>query len=191
MERVAKREEQLEQLERQSESDLPEIISGMSDEQFEAVFDLVESVLERERKGFDRFFESISQTLRYIPNFLVLAITNKYIDPPIAARITSKLPIKSAVQIAKGLSVEYVCETAVFMNERYSVELLARLPKKQAQDVIACLAEQHPLRVLDILEYADKSLLKSMVKHGLTLAVLEKDLNELRLVTFKKLHALA
>ncbi|WP_156497564.1 hypothetical protein, partial [Oleiphilus sp. HI0043] len=115
MERVAKREEQLEQLERQSESDLPEIISGMSDEQFEAVFDLVESVLERERKGFDRFFESISQTLRYIPNFLVLAITNKYIDPPIAARITSKLPIKSAVQIAKGLSVEYVCETAVFM----------------------------------------------------------------------------
>lgn len=182
------RELQVESLERLSESDLPQIIMDLEDEQFFALNQLVDDVLMRERKGFDRFFESISQTLKYIPNFLVLAITNKYIEPPIAARITSKLPIKNAVQIAKGLSVEYICETAVYMEEAYAAELLGRLPKKLSQNVITQLMAGHPLRVLDIFEYAESALYKLAPAVGFEYSEIESDLNEVRKKTLKKLR---
>ncbi len=183
-----RRELQIESLERLSESDLPKAIMGLNDEQFFALNQLVEDVLARERKGFDRFFESMSQTLKYIPNFLVLAITNKYIDPPIAARITSKLPIKNAVHIAKGLSVDYICETAIYMEEAYAAELLGKVPKKLTESVITKLMAEHPLRVLDIFEFADTRLCKLASASGSDYSEIEIDLNEVRKKTLQKLR---
>jgi hypothetical protein len=181
------REQNLEALERLCESELDKSILALDDESFNAVSQLVNEVLDRERKGFDRFFESISQTLKYIPNFIVLAITNKYIDPPIAARITSKLPIKNAVQIAKGLSVSYITETAIYLDEAYAAELLAKLPKKTAIAIVSALNSSHPLRLLDILEHAQGSFMRALSIDKKPYKKIEGGLNEVRVATLAKL----
>ncbi len=139
-------------LSRHSKKDLSDIIATASDELLVECKSLVDSALEIEREGFDRFFESISQTLKYIPNFIAVAITAKYIDPPIAARITTNLPLKNSVQIAKGLKSEYICETAPFLELTYVAELLNALPKKQSQEVTSLLRKRYPAIAREILE---------------------------------------
>ena len=178
---------QVEYLERLSESELDRKILELDDTTFSAVSDLVENLLARERQGFDRFFESISQTLKYLPNFLVLAITNKYIDPPIAAHITSKLPIKNAVQIAKGLSTRYVCETAVYLDEAYAARLLQQLPKKSACEIITLLVAEHPLKALDIFEYIEPKLLSAFKIRKSAFKLSDLNLNEVRRRTYEQI----
>lgn len=159
------REDIIEYLEHHLDDALPAEVFEMDVTALHALEQVVDGVLEKERAGFDRFFESMSQTLKYIPNFLVLAITNKYIDPPIAARITSKLPLKNAVAIAKGLSHGYISQTACYMDDRYAAELLAKLPKKQVRQVLEQMLCDHPLKMLDILAYADKPIVKLLSRH--------------------------
>lgn len=190
MTELEKRELLLEQLERLSEAELDSKLTKLDDETFAELSHLVNRVLEKERKGFDRFFESISQTLKYLPNFLVLAITNKYIEPPIAARITSKLPIKSAVQIAKGLSIDYICNTAIYMDESYAAELLSKLPNKTSKAIILALCESHPLRLLDILAFAEPDSLTRGAVQIESFDSLKPGLNAERKETLRKISQL-
>ena len=155
-----KRQEIIEQLELLSEDFVPEEITKVKDEELVALLGLVNSILDKERSGIDRMLESISQTLRYIPNFLILAITNKYIDPTIAARITAKLPLKQSVSIAKGLPADYIGEAAVFMSPDLACNILNALPRKNARLMIRYLFTAHPLRVLDIFSDATKGMFK-------------------------------
>jgi len=152
-----KKEQYIEFLECLSDKPLPERIDGFSEDSLADVCSLVENIVEQERAGLDKFFGSMSQTLKYIPNFLVLAITNKYIEPPVAARITMKLPLKQAISIAKGLSAEYIGQTAVYMDDEYAALLLASLPKKNVVKIANILFEKHPLKALDILAFAKPS----------------------------------
>jgi hypothetical protein len=151
-----KKQQHLEHLERLSELPLSESFQSFSEAQLEEVNSLVEEILEKERAGLDRFFESMSQTLKFIPNFIILAITTKYIEPPVAARITVKLPLKNSVAIAKGLSVEYISETAIYMDDEYAASLLTKLPNSQLVNILNKLYEAHPLRILDIFVHMDK-----------------------------------
>lgn len=182
------REDIVEYLEHHLDGALPEHVFKMEDKALQTLEVVVVSVLEKERAGFDRFFESMSQTLKYIPNFLVLAITNKYIDPPIAARITSKLPLKNAVAIAKGLSPEYISDTACYMDDRYAADLLAKLPKKQVKQVLEKVLRDHPLKMLDILSFADESVLKLLVRHEGLMCLKVREMSAHRAKTLARLN---
>ncbi len=154
------KEKHIEFLEQLTDGDLPEFIESLNADETELIHTWVSSILEKERAGLDSFFESMSQTFKYIPNFLIIKITNKYIEAPLAARITAKLPLKQAISIASGLSVDYVGEAAVYLENEYAALLLAALPKKQAKQIIEYLFNAHPLKVLDIFAYADAKLFK-------------------------------
>lgn len=150
------KEDYLEFLERLSDQPVPELLRSAKDRA--AVQRWVQGVLDNERAGMDRMFESISHTLRFIPNVIINAITVKYIDAPIAARITAKLSIKQAAPLADGLPVEYIAESTAHLEPRLAAQLLAAMKPKRVKLVIERMMTQHPHKVLDIFAFADSAL---------------------------------
>jgi len=155
---MSKQEQHIEFLEQLTEESLPDFFCELSEDDTQNIHAWVSCVLEKERSGLDQFFGSMTQTFKYIPNFLIISITNKYVEPPIAARITEKLTIKQAVSIAIGLSPEYVGETAVYIESKFAAQLLAALPKRQAKKIVEFMFEIYPLRVLDVFAHAEEKL---------------------------------
>jgi len=176
----------LEHLARLDGKDLSSHILELSEGEIKSVVQLVDNILEKERAGLDKFFNSVSQTLKYLPNFLILALTNKYIDAPIAARITSKLPTKQVTNIARGLDAEYLGEAAVFMEPETAAIIIKSLPTKNAKGMILYMLETHPLSALDIFSHADKRLFK-LVSPPSSFSSIDTDkLNETRQETFNR-----
>jgi hypothetical protein len=154
------KEKHIEFLEKLTGEALPEFFNDLNISDTEKIHAWVSSIIDKERAGLDKLFDAMTHTFKYIPNFLLIAITNKYIEAPIAARITEKLSLKQAVAIAGGLSVDYVGETSLYLDSKFAAELLAALPKKQAKLIVELVAHKHPLTILDIFAYADKKLIK-------------------------------
>lgn len=150
----------LERLEGHAEVVLPAFFYDLNKTDAKELDSWVAAVIARERAGLDKLFDAMTHTFKYIPNFILVAITNKYIEAPIAARITEKLSLKQAVAIATGLSVDYVGETALYLDRSFAAELLEALPKKQAKKIVEFLAQEHPMIVLDVFAYADDSLFR-------------------------------
>lgn len=148
----------IESLDRLTDDSLPVFIESLSAEHTEVIHTWVNNILEKDRAGVDRLFESMTQTIKYIPNFIIVAITNKYIEPPIAARITAKLKLKQSVGIASSLPAAYIGETAVYLESEYASILLSALPEKQARKIVEFLFQYYPLKVLDIFYFADSRL---------------------------------
>jgi len=179
----SERQSIIEQLQLLSEDLLSDEVTKFTDEALETVLDLVNNILEKERSGIDKMFESISQTLRYIPTFFILAITNKYIDPAIAARITAKLPLKQTISIAKGLSADYLGDAAVFMPTNLAYSILCALPRKNGKLLLRYMFLSHPMKVLDIFSNATKDLFKLEDAPDAFLKIPRKNLSVQRLCT--------
>ena len=154
------KEKQVELLEQLTGEALPDFFRHLNVSETEKIHAWVSSIIEKERAGFDKLFDAMTHTFKYIPNFLLIAITNKYIEAPIAARITEKLSLKQAVAIASGLSADYIGETSLYLESNFAAKLLSALPKKQAKQIVESLVQTHPLKVLDIFTFADKKLIK-------------------------------
>jgi len=184
---IKDREQHIEFLETISEQNLSDIFDDLDDRQVKEISILVELILDKERSGLDKFFDSISQTLKYIPNFITLTITNKYIDPAVAARITAKLALKQSVSIAKGLPASYIANTAVFMDNEAAAALLFSLPKKNIKLIMAEILQSHALKGLDILAHADNKILKFIQPPKVFFKLKEESLNERRLKVFESL----
>ncbi|MFT7186692.1 MAG: hypothetical protein ACI84K_002096 [Pseudohongiellaceae bacterium] len=152
------KEQHIECLEQLTGEALPAFFNHLSASDTEQIYRWVSSVIVKERASLDKLFDAMTHTFKYIPNFLLIAITNKYIEAPIAARITEKLSLKQAVAIAGGLSADYVGETALYLDSQFAAKLLLALPKKQAKQIVVSLVHKHPLTVLDVFTYADKKL---------------------------------
>ena len=154
------KEQHIEFLEQLTGEALPEFFNHLNATETENIHNWVASVIAKERAGLDKLFDAMTHTFKYIPNFILVAITNKYIEPPIAARITEKLSLKQAVAIACGLSVDYVGDTALYLDSQFAAELLLALPKKQTKQIVESLVHKHPLTVLDVFTFADEKLFK-------------------------------
>ena len=155
---MQKEEKSIAYLEKLTGETLPEFFNNLSADDAESLHEWVNLVVAKERAGLDKLFDAMTHTFKYIPNFILIAITNKYIEPPIAARITEKLSLKQAVSIAAGLSIDYISETSLYLDSEFAAGLLQALPKKQAKLIVESLVKKHPLTVLDVFSYADKKL---------------------------------
>jgi len=182
------KEQHIEFLEQLTGEALPEFFNHLNTRDTEEIHAWVSSVIAKERAGLDKLFDAMTHTFKYIPNFILIAITNKYIDAPIAARITEKLSLKQAVAIAGGLSTDYVGETSLYLDSQFAAGLLLALPKKQAKQVVELLAQKHPLTVLDVFAYADKKLF-NLVKPLASLAHIDQSvLSDSRKDVLARIH---
>lgn len=80
------------------EEQLPEFMETLTEEQRQQLCGYVQKVIDRETAGMDKLFHAISDTMKYIPNFVILAMTKKYIEPPISSKITANFKKLKALQ---------------------------------------------------------------------------------------------
>ncbi len=178
----------LAQLEALSHAPRPEAIEAMDEETLQAVTAYVDAVLTHERAGMDGLFQSMSQTMKYIPRFLLQSLAQKFIEPPIAARITTHLKLKQAAGIASGLPPEYVAESAVYLEYDFAAHFLAALPAKQRVAILAVLLADYPEEGVAILAELDHSLRDGMDWPALIPDNIEHYLSKRRLGILQKLY---
>lgn len=138
--------------------DKPSLLSELTHQQVEDVRHLVDRIITRETNGHDKFYESMAMMMKYVPNFILHSIAPKYIEPAIAAKITSNLSLKQILGVTAGMPVEYVGDAAVNMDSSLSAAVLAGLKKKMATQVIEYLVSTHPLAMLDILAHSPSTV---------------------------------
>jgi len=152
--------EDLEHLAFLAEGNLPDFIKDLPKENLKSLRNFVTKVVDNETAGLDKFFESISTSLKYIPNFIVLSITNKYVEPGVGARICEKLTTKQSLKVAHGLPAAYAGEAARYMKSELMAELFDGLKKDKAEEIIRYVAEHNPIKILDFVEHVSMDTLK-------------------------------
>jgi len=149
----------VEYLESLADSAIPEGIADLSPEVLSQFVLLVNDILVKERAGLDGLFDSMTHTMKFIPNVLLQTLTKKYIEPPIAARIASRLSFKQALGVTSGLPILYIVEAAKYLETKLAAELIEGMNKKKSVPILEALAERYPLRALDVCSHvSDKSL---------------------------------
>lgn len=138
----------------------PAFFNALSEKELTELESYVKSVIDRGEAGLDRLFESMSMMMKFIPNFILHAITPKYIEPSIAARITSKLTVKQALGVTTGLPIEYIGDTSAYLESQLAAEILSGIKKNRVEQILAYLVNKHPLKTLDILEHVSKDFIK-------------------------------
>lgn len=167
-------EEVLAFLDSLSEKPLSAKIKSLDAKSLAAVNALVEDILERERAGLDSLFSSMTHTMKFIPNILLQTLTAKYIEAPIAAKITAKLTSRQAVGIANGLKADYVAEASRYMEPHHAAELLANMANRKARASLECLIEISPGKAIDLMQCLGRDNLLRLVEKKSLLALQDK-----------------
>lgn len=164
------------------------LLSELTHQQVEDVRHLVDSIITRETSGHDKFYESMAMMMKYVPNFILHSIAPKYIEPAIAAKITSNLSLKQILGVTAGMPVEYVGDAAVNMESSLSAEVLGGLKKKMATQVIEYLVSSHPLAMLDILAHSPSTVRTQATRLLDHNQLIDIELNPMRQKTFDELR---
>ena len=120
----------------------------------------MDSIISKNESGLDKLFESMSMIIKFIPNIILHAITPKYIEPSIAARITSTLTVKQALGVTSGLPVEYIGDTAAYLESQHAADILSGIKKNKTVKIVDHMINKHPLKTLDIFEHVSTDTLK-------------------------------
>jgi hypothetical protein len=157
---MSTQQEMLNHLAELTETATPAFFNSLSEKELTELESYVKSVVTRGEAGLDSLFESMSMMMKFIPNIILHAITPKYIEPSIAARITSKLTVKQALGVTTGLPIEYIGDTSAYLESKHAADILSGIKKNRIKLILAYLASNHPLKALDILEHVSEELLK-------------------------------
>ena len=138
----------------------PAFFNKLPEEDLNELKEYVDAIVSKSETGLDKLFESMSMMMKFIPNFILHSITPKYIEPSIAARITSKLTVKQSLGVTSGLPVEYIGDTAAYLDSQYAANILSGIKKNKVEQLIDYLMNNHPLKALDIFEYVSADILR-------------------------------
>ena len=144
------KQELMTHLESLSNSELPPGMYKYNKQQLVDLVEYADSVCKFQNAGLDKLFDAISQCMKYIPKFVLVSLAKRFLEAPLAARITRRLTLKQAASMGNELAPEYLAEVTFFQEPELSANILGELKSKQAKAILSCLADQHPLKVLDI-----------------------------------------
>jgi hypothetical protein len=139
---------------------LPSFLNELSKDDLNQLKDYVDSIISKNESGLDNLFKSMSMMMKFILNIILHSITPKYIEPSIAARITNKLTVKQAFGVTSGLPVEYIGDTAAYLESPHAADILSGIKKNKFVKIIEHMINKHPLKTLDIFEHISTNTLK-------------------------------
>jgi hypothetical protein len=174
-----------------TETSTPSFFNKLSEENLKELRIYVDTVVNKDEAGLDKLFESMSMMMKFIPNFILHSITPKYIEPSIAARITNKLTVKQALGVTSGLPIEYIGDTAAYLDSRHAANILSGLKKNTIEIVAEYVINKHPLKALDIFEHVTVNILQVAKPYIESVSFDEESLSTARreiLCNIQKLH---
>jgi hypothetical protein len=157
---MSTQQENLKYLAGLTETTSPSFLHELSEHDVSQLKEYMVSIIDKNEAGLDKLFESMSMMMKFIPNFILHTITPKYIEPSIAARITSKLTLKQSVGVTAGLPVEYIGDTAAFLESQLAANILSGNRKSKIEKIITYMVDKYPLKALDIIEHFSADILK-------------------------------
>ncbi len=143
----------LEHLESLSNDELPDRFYSCSEKELQDLVRYANEVVAYQNAGLDKLFESVQLTLKYIPNFVIVSMCKRFLEPPLGARITQKLEMKQVVSIGNQLPATYLAEVSAYQEPRLSADILANLKQQHANRIIRLMCERYPYKVLEVFEY--------------------------------------
>ena len=157
---MSSQQDNLNHLAELTEISTPSFFNTLSEDNLNELKEYVDTIVSKGETGLDKLFESMSLMMKFIPNFILHAITPKYIEPSIAARITSKLTVKQSLGVTSGLPAEYIGDTAAYLDSQHAADILSGIKKNKIKQIIEYVVNKHPLKALDIFEHVSADILK-------------------------------
>jgi len=157
---MSRQKDNLNYLAELTETSTPSFFNELSEDNLNELKGYVDTVVSKGETGLDKLFESMSMMMKFIPNFILHAITPKYIEPSIAARITSKLTVKQSLGVTSGLPAEYIGDTAAYLDSQHAADILSGIKKNKIEPIIDYIVNKHPLKALDIFEHVSSDILR-------------------------------
>lgn len=142
---------------------LPETLTGLSEDTLGEIRKLVDQIIYLQTAGVDKAFEMTGVTIKFIPGFLLYSLIKSYIEPSVAARITRVLEIKEVLRIASGLSLDYLGETLIYMQDELAAKTLLAMEDRKAADILYYVFEKKPLKILDICVFLPDNKLSRLL----------------------------
>lgn len=155
-----KKQQLLKHLETLANQELPESFYRYKEAEIKHIVRFADDVVAFQTAGLDKLFESMSLAMKYIPNFVLVSLTKRFLEAPLAARITQKITVSQAVTVGDGLPADYLAEVTIYQEPHLSATILAKLCRPHALDILSILCQRNPLKVLDMY-----SLLTSELQH--------------------------
>lgn len=148
----------LEYLELLTEENIPKFFDGLGKTELSEMRAWIETMLIQQNTGLDKLFDGMLLSMKFIPNFVLIGMIKQFMDPSLAARIASRMEFKPLLNLAQGLSVEYLGETSIFISPDLATKIILALKPSIQKDTLIYIATKHPLRSLDLADMLTPSL---------------------------------
>lgn len=143
---------------------VPTFFTELPEEDLQALHQYTNDVVERATDGLDELYSGMSQTMKYVPAFILVKMTTSFIKPAISAGISAKLPLKDALKINPKFPVDYACAVASHLDSEHAAEMMRELKHARAEELITYMVEHYTVKALDIGQFLDKKQLKILKK---------------------------
>ena len=143
---------------------VPTFFTELSDENLQSLHQYTNDVVAHGTDGLDDLYSGMSMTMKYIPTFMLVKMTIRFIKPAISAGISAKLPLKDVPKINPKFPVEYACDVASHLESEYAGKMLKELKIARTEELMTYMIENYTVKALDIGQYLDKKQLKVLKK---------------------------
>ena len=174
-----------------SEKSMPELLQSLDAEQLSELEKFTEGVIENHLQGLDKMMNSMTQSMKYIPNVFLQMMAKKYVDPIFSARLTQKMKIKDVISLTKGMPIDYVGEVTAHQDDtELSAQIMTQMKKKDIEPILAYVCENHPVKALDIGLHLDDSFLKLAQPHSQEDRIPDEQWTDVRKATWQRMQSL-
>lgn len=143
---------------------VPDFFKSLPDDRLSELHSYVHKVVEYETDGFDSLYQGMSQTMKYLPTFMLVKMSVKFVKPAISAGVTAKLSLKDAIKLSPHFPVEYACEVGNHLDSEFAAKIYSGLKDDRIEKILEYMIENNPGKALNIGEYLNDKYLKKMVK---------------------------
>ena len=145
-----KKRQLLNHLESLANHELPESFYHYKEAELKNIVSFADDVVAFQTAGLDKLFESMSLAMKYIPNFVLVSLTKRFLEAPLAARITQKITLRQAVTVGDALPADYLADVTIYQESHLSATILSKLCRPHALDILSILCKSNPLKILDM-----------------------------------------
>jgi hypothetical protein len=144
------KQELINHLEVIANAELPHRFYQYKKDELRELVHYADNIVDFQNAGLDKLFESMSLTMKYIPNFVLISLTQRYLEPALAARITQKLTMKQITTVGNGLPADYLAEVSRYQEVQLSARIFEKLDQQHSLAILKVLCIKRPLKVLDL-----------------------------------------
>jgi hypothetical protein len=143
-----------------TDNPVPDFFRDLSNRQQGELHSYVKEVVDYETDGLDDLYQGMSQTMKYLPTFILVKMSVKFVKPAISAGVTAKMALKDAIKLTPQFPIDYACEVGNHLDSRLAAKIYSGLKPDRMGKLLEYMIENHPAKALNIGQHLDDKFLK-------------------------------